>query len=228
MEWRGTRPKEKGRRRGAGRLGGGKNLRVFLWLVRFLDKKTDRQTGASLRVASLPSTSGKISFVGDSAEDQGMERQSDRTRAASAPDSSPPLISYAQDKLLTQSLTACWAGTCGYGRRNPSLRPSTCLSTSLALPRPPPVFAITIKRQHPGPRSTDWRLGLTEMCGGLGMLCVCVCVHARLSVHVHTASLCMCSMFRCQKLMRECLCLFLSISWFFCLYPCVCSVGVCV
>lgn len=75
--------------------------------MRFLDKKTDRQTGASLRVASLPSTSGKISFVGDSAEDQGMERQSDRTRAASAPDSSPPLISYAQDKLLTQSLTAC-------------------------------------------------------------------------------------------------------------------------
>ena len=176
MEWRGTRPKEKGRRRGAGRLGGGKNLRVFLWLVRFLDKKTDRRTGASLRVASLPSTSGKISFVGDSAEDQGMERQSNRTRAAAAPDSSPPLISYAQDKLLTQSHTACWAGTCGYGRRNPSFRPSTFLSTSLALPRPPPVFAITIKRQHPGPWSTDWRLGLTEMCGGLGMLCVCVCV----------------------------------------------------
>lgn len=118
------------------------------------------------------------------------------------------------------------------GRRNPSLRPSTCLSASLALPCTPPVFAITIKRQHPGPRSTDWRLGLTKMWRDLGMLCVCLCVCvcvpvSQLSVHlcVYTTSLCMCSMFQCQKLMCEflCLCLFLSISRFY-LYICVCTV----
>lgn len=57
-------------------------------------------------------------------------------------------------------------------------------------------------------------------------MCVCVPV-SQLSVHlcVYTTSLCMCSMFRCQKLMCEflCLCLFLSISRFY-LYICVCTV----
>lgn len=106
---KGEEAKEQTEKRRMGRLGGEKPPGP-LWLVRFLNRQTDSQDRGLAPHTVLPSTSGKISFVGDSAEDQRMERQRDRTGAAAA-DWSPPLrravISYAQDKLLTQSHTAC-------------------------------------------------------------------------------------------------------------------------
>lgn len=51
---------------------------------------------------TLPSTSGKISFAGGSAEDRRTRRQRDRTGAAAA-----AAISHARDKVLTRSHAAC-------------------------------------------------------------------------------------------------------------------------
>lgn len=83
------------------------------------------------------------------------------------------------------------------------------------------------------PQSTDWRLGLSEMWRGLGMLCVCVCVCLPVSqsscpsmcvyyiaLYVRHVSV---SALMCEFL---CLFLFLSISWF-CLYICVCTALMC-
>lgn len=66
-------------------------------LVRFLPGQTGRQRPRS----TLPSTSGKISFAGGSAEDRRTRRRRDRTGAAAA------AVSFARDKVLTRSHAAC-------------------------------------------------------------------------------------------------------------------------
>lgn len=60
------------------------------------------QTGGQRPRSTLPSTSGKISFAGGSAEDRRTRRQRDRTGAAAA-----AAISDARDKVLTRSHAAC-------------------------------------------------------------------------------------------------------------------------
>jgi len=207
-----------------GRLRGEKPL-GSLWLVRFLNKQTE----ALLHMPPIHPPRAKSHLSVNSAEDQRMERQRDRTGAAAA-DSSHPSIEPAS----AMHKTNCWhkvtqrAEQGLVGGQEESIPPS--LHLSIDIPGSPSSASGSCNYNQTAasrPPSPDWRLGLSETRRSFGMLCVCVCVCVcvpvrQSSVHlrVHSTLLCLCSMLQHQNWCLSICPLLLSASWC-CLYMCV-------
>lgn len=119
----------------------GKILRV---LYGFWDFLTDRQMDGAPPPPPPPphtSTSGKNPICRGFSRRPEEEIEQKQPPQTGARPLCRAVISYAQDKLLTQSHAACCAGAC---LQAGGIHSSTCLSTSPALPCLPLVFAITI------------------------------------------------------------------------------------
>lgn len=155
--------------------------------VRRLSKQTSRQRPCSI----LPSTSGKISFVGGSAD----RRESGGGRLQPS---------------LAMHKTNCWHKVTRHaeqglvGRQEESIPPS--LHLSIDIPGSP-SSASGFCNYHQTAASRPPKHWLTARINrDVERPWRAVCVSPTL--------LCMCNMFQLQKLMCEFLCLLLSISWF--------------
>lgn len=165
------RERQKKRARGAEQGG-------HFWLMSFLHK----QAGRGL-VTPFHPPQAKSHLSGIRPMDRRMERRRDRRRKA--------VIRYAQDKVLTKSHVACWAGI---GRRNLSSVPHLSIDIPVS---PSPASGFCNYHQTAASRPPKhWLTARINRDVERPFDAVCLFIYAAL--------LSMCSMFWCQILMCVC------------------------